>query len=422
MKLASASAPTFQAFQQAAQGESDDLRALQASERGQLLQDRNVRVTQSKRRNFHARTVTHSRRKPTDSAVSRHTNILAAIPDTLMRRAVPCFLSALRFCLSLLLLPPVYAQGQNLLQWKVPQVYVLASLNALSLASPKQLLHDPKTSVDALPDGSRKTEPAVDLLKTPNSLNVAIIEPDSGNPRKNTHVSTLLHESENCLKGSGSRIIAREQLTATTNDIHRKPESIQTKPNQRQSRKSRIGSKHSQTTVGSTPPSLEHKALPLENLLNPKKPTLNRSKDLIRDTRANMRERILSRMAWQESREEDPQYRPDRRIAEILVALTMRGEPQADIKAWLAVLHCHPNRVWPNIVENRKLKLGREYYEFYDSNDMPRPDVKANLNQIHDDFPTSAHPIEPAGAGASESLAPKSPAPVSQIQRKDKRA
>jgi hypothetical protein len=70
-----------------------------------------------------------------------------------------------------------------------------------------------------------------------------------------------------------------------------------------------------------------------------------------------------------EQHEENPHLRTDYRIAWLTVLIAYSGEARdckPNVLATYRILGCHPDEVWPQIVSNRKAKLGQEYSEFYD--------------------------------------------------------
>ena len=72
-------------------------------------------------------------------------------------------------------------------------------------------------------------------------------------------------------------------------------------------------------------------------------------------------EGVLSYLEKAETKETDPWYRDDLRIAWITTLYAARGNCQAHIDATYRVLGCHPEEVWPRIVARRKTALGPLY-------------------------------------------------------------
>lgn len=103
-------------------------------------------------------------------------------------------------------------------------------------------------------------------------------------------------------------------------------------------------------------------SLPLEWILSEKQ-------------RPSLGDRLVADLVRQEAHETDPHKRADLRIAQITILKALRGSGQAFDEATLAVLHCHADEVWPRIVQNRKDKLGQEYYEWFDGQGNLRPDI-----------------------------------------------
>lgn len=89
--------------------------------------------------------------------------------------------------------------------------------------------------------------------------------------------------------------------------------------------------------------------------------------------------RILARLEYAERYETDRHFQDDYRIARITVMNAAGGEANAHVLATYAVLGTHPDRVWPAMVELRKAKLGRLYYQFYDEHGQWRGPDYDNL-------------------------------------------
>jgi len=87
--------------------------------------------------------------------------------------------------------------------------------------------------------------------------------------------------------------------------------------------------------------------------------------------------RILSRLELAEGREPDPWFQDDYRIAWITVLRAARGEPIPQVSATYEVLGLHPDRVWPAIIERRKLLLGAEYEEFFGVSLPPKKPIQS---------------------------------------------
>ena len=71
--------------------------------------------------------------------------------------------------------------------------------------------------------------------------------------------------------------------------------------------------------------------------------------------------RILDRLWEAETSEPDVHLRQDYRQAWICVSLASRGEPEPFITSSYRIYGSHPNKVWPQILANRKAKLGSEF-------------------------------------------------------------
>lgn len=84
--------------------------------------------------------------------------------------------------------------------------------------------------------------------------------------------------------------------------------------------------------------------------------------------------RIIARLLDAESREPDPHFRDDYRIARLTVAFAARGRPEPHVLATYSVLGLHPNKIWPSIVARRKAQLGDSYAHFYDEHGQLKRD------------------------------------------------
>lgn len=103
----------------------------------------------------------------------------------------------------------------------------------------------------------------------------------------------------------------------------------------------------------------------------------------------DLSDRVLAYLEREEKHERNPSLRDDYRIAWITTQWSQHGVPEwslhGDASPYVAatfqVLHCHPSEVWPNIVAQRKAKLGAEYSTMYDENDLLRKeDLLAGLS------------------------------------------
>jgi len=94
-------------------------------------------------------------------------------------------------------------------------------------------------------------------------------------------------------------------------------------------------------------------------------------------------ERVLVRLEQTNKKETDPWFRDDYRIAWITVKWAAEGVPEwswrrdspPHVAATYQVLHCHPDEVWPRMLENRRAKLGAEYSDWYDAAGNLRADA-----------------------------------------------
>jgi hypothetical protein len=74
---------------------------------------------------------------------------------------------------------------------------------------------------------------------------------------------------------------------------------------------------------------------------------------------SRLSERILDYLARAEEQEIDPWLRDDVRIAWITVLRAARRESIPHVSATYTVLGLHPDKVWPAIVERRKILFGQ---------------------------------------------------------------
>ncbi len=72
-------------------------------------------------------------------------------------------------------------------------------------------------------------------------------------------------------------------------------------------------------------------------------------------------ERVLVRLEATEKSEPDPWMRDDIRIAWITTLYASQGNRQPHIDAMYRVLGLHPDKVWPAILRNREVLLGRSF-------------------------------------------------------------
>ena len=137
---------------------------------------------------------------------------------------------------------------------------------------------------------------------------------------------------------------------------------------------------------------------------------------LLLDPRPNkgtdLSERILAYLILQEAHATRP-FRVDYRVAQVIVMAAERGESDPIGYAWQSVLHCRPEQVWPNIVNNRKLRLGAEYHDWYDSNDNLRPDIPRFKVPADDQvLARRTAALEPEAGETTSALGPTAVSPV----------
>ena len=101
------------------------------------------------------------------------------------------------------------------------------------------------------------------------------------------------------------------------------------------------------------------------------------------DVNLDLADRVLAHLEREEKHERNPSLRDDYRIAWITTQWSQHGVPEWSlhgdespyVAATFQVLRCHPSEVWPNIVAQRKAKLGAEYSQWYDEAGNPRHDL-----------------------------------------------
>jgi hypothetical protein len=89
-----------------------------------------------------------------------------------------------------------------------------------------------------------------------------------------------------------------------------------------------------------------------------------------------LHERVGSRLLEARDQEKQPWFNDDYQIAFLTVSYAQRENLNfcsPHVLATADVLGCHPDKVWPRIVAQRKAKLGKFYSAWYDENDNPRP-------------------------------------------------
>jgi hypothetical protein len=93
-------------------------------------------------------------------------------------------------------------------------------------------------------------------------------------------------------------------------------------------------------------------------------------------------ERVLAYLEVAERTEREAWFQTDYRIAWLTTRWANYGVPEWSwhkqsspyVAATFQVLHCHPDQVWPRILELRRVNLGPEYSRFYhDSEPLPAP-------------------------------------------------
>ncbi len=72
-------------------------------------------------------------------------------------------------------------------------------------------------------------------------------------------------------------------------------------------------------------------------------------------------DRVLVCLEKAETKEADPWYRDDIRIAWLTTLYASQGNPQPHVDATYRVLGLHPSKVWPAILRNREALLGKEF-------------------------------------------------------------
>jgi hypothetical protein len=97
--------------------------------------------------------------------------------------------------------------------------------------------------------------------------------------------------------------------------------------------------------------------------------------------------RILDRLEEAESSEPDIHLRSDYRQAFICVSLASRGEAQPFVESSYRIYGIHPDKVWPQIMANRRAKLGKEFADWFDQAGNLKPDIPKKTS-----LPMTPHP------------------------------
>jgi hypothetical protein len=85
--------------------------------------------------------------------------------------------------------------------------------------------------------------------------------------------------------------------------------------------------------------------------------------------------RILERLQQAEMSEPDIWFRQDYRQAYICVSLAQTDDAQSFITSSYRIYGTHPDQVWRKIMANRRARLGKEYFDWYDANGNLKPDL-----------------------------------------------
>lgn len=95
--------------------------------------------------------------------------------------------------------------------------------------------------------------------------------------------------------------------------------------------------------------------------------------------------RILDRLEEAEQAEQDIWYRQDYRQAFIVCSLAERGEPEPFVTSSYRIYATHPDKVWAKIMHDRRMKLGREFSDWFDQAGNRKPDVPKKKPAIYID-------------------------------------
>jgi hypothetical protein len=114
----------------------------------------------------------------------------------------------------------------------------------------------------------------------------------------------------------------------------------------------------------------------LEWLISRKSKTLPEVERLRREESTEfLSERIMQRLIRAEAHETNTSLRQDYRQAFICVSLASKGNTEPFLVSSYEVHGLHPDKVWPYILWNRQVLLGREYKDWYDASGMIKPDL-----------------------------------------------
>jgi hypothetical protein len=114
----------------------------------------------------------------------------------------------------------------------------------------------------------------------------------------------------------------------------------------------------------------------LEWLISRKSKTLPEVEKLRREESTEfLSERIMQRLIRAEAHETNTSLRQDYRQAFICVSLASKGNTEPFLVSSYEVHGLHPDKVWPYILWNRQVLLGREYKDWYDAAGNLKPDL-----------------------------------------------
>jgi hypothetical protein len=85
--------------------------------------------------------------------------------------------------------------------------------------------------------------------------------------------------------------------------------------------------------------------------------------------------RVMTRLQQAEAHELNLHLKSDYRQAWITTSFAQKNVHEPFVAASYVIYGLHPDKVWPSVVADRKARLGAEYYDWYDSADILRPDI-----------------------------------------------
>lgn len=205
-------------------------------------------------------------------------------------------------------------------------------------------------AVNRCPDAVSESQSQM-LLAFPQGVQVALPEADrnhfDGTFHKILHPLDI-HEQPFC-----SDVVTRKEVAGKLTDSHSKvPATVPANP----------------VVAKAFPPVLDW-------LFDPNKKRLDRDVELQADPRVF--DRILARLVQQETHETDAWLKQDYRQAWICVSLASKGNVEPFTVSSYQIYGKHPEKVWPAIMHNRRMKLAKEFGQWFSTDGQLLPDTSS---------------------------------------------